>query len=77
MRILYPFAKRFIAGGDRKTALKNIKSIYESGYLSTVDVLGENVFTEAQAAGARDEYLNLLKDIETLHFPLDLSVKLT
>ncbi len=77
MRILYPFAKRFIAGGDRKTALKNIKSIYQSGYLSTVDVLGENVFTEAQAAAARDEYLNLLKDIETLHFPLDLSAKLT
>jgi len=42
-----------------------------------VDVLGENVFTEAQAAAARDEYLNLLKDIETLHFPLDLSAKLT
>ena len=77
MRILYPFAKRFIAGGDRKTALKNIKSIYQSGFLSTVDVLGENVFTEAQAAAARDEYLNLLKDIETLHFPLDLSAKLT
>ena len=77
MRFLYPFAKRFIAGEDRKTAIKNIRAIYQRGYLSTVDVLGENVFTEAQAGAARDEYLNLLKDVETLHFPLDLSVKLT
>lgn len=77
MRILYPFAKRFIAGEDRATALKNIKSLYDQGFLCTVDVLGESVHTEEQAIAAKDEYLALLKDIETFHRPVDISAKVS
>ncbi len=77
MRILYPFAKRFIAGEDRATAVKNIKSLYEQGFLCTVDVLGESVHTENQAIAAKNEYLALLKDIETFHRPVDISAKVS
>ena len=77
MRILYPFAKRFIAGEDRATALKNIKSLYEQGFLCTVDVLGESVHTKSQALAAKNEYLALLKDVETFHRPVDLSAKVS
>jgi proline dehydrogenase len=77
MRILYPFAKRFIAGEDRATALKNIKSLYDQGFLCTVDVLGESVHTEEQAIAAKNEYLALLKDIETFHRPVDISAKVS
>ena len=77
MRILYPFAKRFIAGQDRATALKNIKSLYDQGFLCTVDVLGESVHTEDQAIAAKNEYLALLKDIETFHRPVDISAKVS
>ncbi len=77
MRILYPFAKRFIAGGDRTTALKNIKSLYDQGFLCTVDVLGESVHTEDQAIAAKNEYLALLKDIETFRRPVDISAKVS
>ena len=77
MRILYPFAKRFIAGEDRATALRNIKSLYEQGFLCTVDVLGESVYTEDQALEAKDEYLALLKDFETFNRPVDLSAKVS
>ena len=77
MRILYPFAKRFIAGEDRATALRNIKSLYEQGFLCTVDVLGESVHTEGQAIAAKNEYLALLKDIETFHRPVDISAKVS
>lgn len=77
MRILYPFAKRFIAGENRATALKNIKSLYEQGFLCTVDVLGESVHTEDQAIAAKNEYLALLKDFETFHRPVDLSAKVS
>ncbi len=77
MRILYPFAKRFIAGEDRATALKNIKSLYDQGFLCTVDVLGESVHTEDQAIAAKSEYLALLKDIETFHCPVDISAKVS
>ncbi len=77
MRILYPFAKRFIAGQDRATAVKNIKSLYDQGFLCTVDVLGESVHTENQAIAAKNEYLALLKDIETFHRPVDISAKVS
>lgn len=77
MRILYPFAKRFIAGEDRETALNNIKSLYDQGFLCTVDVLGESVHTEDQATEAKNEYLALLKGIETFHRPVDISAKVS
>ena len=77
MHILYPFAKRFIAGEDRATALRNIKSLYDQGFLCTVDVLGESVHTEDQAIAAKNEYLALLKDIETFHRPVDISAKVS
>ena len=77
MRIFYPFAKRFIAGEDRATALKNIKSLYDQGFLCTVDVLGESVHTEDQAIAAKNEYLALLKDLETFHRPVDISAKVS
>ena len=77
MRILYPFAKRFIAGEDRATAVKNIKSLYDRGFLCTVDVLGESVHTEDQAIAAKNEYLALLKDIATFHRPVDISAKVS
>lgn len=54
MKILYPFAKRFIAGDNLETALKNIKSLYDQGFQCTVDVLGESIHTEAQAAEAKN-----------------------
>jgi proline dehydrogenase len=77
MRILYPFAKRFIAGEDRATAVKNIRSLYDRGFLCTVDVLGESVHTEDQAIAAKNEYLALLKDIATFHRPVDISAKVS
>jgi len=77
MRILYPFAKRFIAGEDRATALKNIKSLYDQGFLCTVDVLGESVHNKEQALAAKNEYLALLRDIETYHRPVDISAKVS
>jgi proline dehydrogenase len=77
MNILYPFAKRFIAGNNLETALKNIKSLYDQGFLCTVDVLGESIHTEAQAAEAKNEYVALLKAIETFHKPVDISAKVS
>ncbi len=77
MHLLYPFAKRFIAGEDLKTALCNVQSLSRHGYLSTVDVLGEDTHTKGQALAAQKEYLDLLKRMKDQTFPLDLSIKLT
>lgn len=77
MNLLYPFAKRFIAGEDLNTALQNVQSLNRHGYLSTVDVLGEDTLTKEQALAARQEYLSLLEKMQDQTFPLDLSIKLT
>ena len=77
MHILYPFAKRFIAGEDLQTALKSIDHLYNSGFLSTVDVLGENVYRADQALRAKLAYLDLLDHVRESSHPMDFSVKLT
>ncbi len=77
MQLLYPFAKRFIAGQDLPTALKSIKGLNHSGFLSTVDILGENTRSAEEAENAKREYLDLLKKIEDVSWPLDLSIKVT
>lgn len=77
MHLLYPFAKRFIAGEDSHTALKSVHKLHGAGFLSSIDILGENVESKVQAAEARDIYVDLLKQSQPIAFPLDFSVKLT
>lgn len=77
MHLLYPFAKRFIAGEDLPAALANIQNLNQDGYLSTVDVLGEDTYHPEQAETAKQEYLRLLKEMSAHDFPLDLSLKLS
>ena len=77
MRILYPFAKRYIAGENLATALPSIASLNHSGYFTSVDILGENVFTEKQAIGSKTDYLDLLSQIDPVSKTMDLSIKVT
>ena len=77
MRLLYPFAKRFIAGEDLSTALKSIHVLESSGYLSTVDILGEHIHRKEQAERAQKAYLDLVREINNGPSPIDLSVKVT
>ncbi len=77
MRLLYPFAKRFIAGEDLSTALKSIHVLESSGYLSTVDILGEHIHRREQAEAAQKAYLDLVREINNGSSPVDLSVKVT
>jgi proline dehydrogenase len=76
-KILYPFAKRFIAGEDIDTSLHAIRSLQTAGYLTSVDILGENVHDANQARSAKDAYLELLAKSQDLPGLNDLSVKLT
>ena len=69
MNILYPFAKRFIAGEDLPTAMKSIHNLQTSGYLSTVDILGENTLRRDQAEQAQKAYLDLLSQVDKESLP--------
>lgn len=77
MHLLYPFAKRFIAGENPQTALRSIHKLHDAGFLSSVDILGEDVDSREQAVAAREIYIELLKIFAPVNFPMDLSVKLT
>lgn len=77
MHLLYPFAKRFIAGEDPHTAVQAICKLHSAGFLSSIDILGENVNSREQAASARELYVELIEKVEPKNFPMDFSVKLS
>ena len=77
MKLLYPFAKRFIAGPDLKTALPAIRAIEESGYFSSIDILGESVSTRPQVEATKVEYLKLFESLSSINHSFDFSIKLS
>lgn len=77
MHLLYPFAKRFIAGEDSPSALISILKLHQSGFLSSLDILGENVTSREQANTAREVYIDLIKTVDQENLTMDYSVKLT
>lgn len=77
MRLLYPFAKRFIAGPDLKTAIPSIRKISDSGYFASIDILGESVTTRQQVEEAKFEYLKLFESLDSIHHSFDFSIKLS
>lgn len=77
MHLLYPFARRFIAGEDMPSALQSVRKLKEQGYESTIDILGEAVNLPEEACLARDEYLYLIQNADPFDPSLDISIKLT
>ena len=53
-------AKQFIAGKDPEAALKALRSLRETGFALSVDLLGEVVVSEREAKEYRERYLSLL-----------------
>jgi proline dehydrogenase len=61
--IVRRIASRYIAGETRAEALAVVRSLEEAGCAATIDLLGEELKTEADVGAARDEYLRLLDDL--------------
>ena len=53
-------ARQFIAGGDFQEALKSLDFLWGRGCAGSVDLLGEEVLSDREAAEYREKYLNLL-----------------
>ncbi len=70
-------ASRYIAGESRDEALELVVRLRESGYLVTVDVLGENASDEEDALAAVAEYLRLVAELGRLGPGGEVSVKPT
>jgi proline dehydrogenase len=70
-------ARRFVAGETLDEAIAAVKSLNAQGMLATLDHLGENVATQAEAVAAADEYLIALDALDEARVACNVSVKLT
>jgi len=70
-------ARRFVAGETLDDAIAAVKNLNGQGMLATLDHLGENVTSEAEAIAAADEYLVALDALAATRVNCNVSVKLT
>ncbi|HKV73869.1 MAG TPA: proline dehydrogenase family protein [Gemmatimonadales bacterium] len=71
------FASRFVAGEDVETAIAAVRPLNGRQITASLDLLGESVTREEEAAAARDEYLGMLDRIAGTGVNANVSVKLT
>jgi len=70
-------ARRFVAGESLDDAVAVVRTLNRSGYLTSLDLLGENVADEAGARRAAEGYLAIFDRISREHLNANVSLKLT
>ena len=70
-------ARRFVAGETLYEAIAAARACNEAGMLASLDYLGENVSTVADAQKARDAYLEIFERIAAEKLEANVSCKLT
>lgn len=70
-------ARRFVSGETLDEAIDAVRELNRAGMIATLDHLGENVASQAEAVAAADEYLVLLDAIDESGVKSNVSVKLT
>ena len=70
-------ARRFVAGETLDEAVAAIRRLNASGFDATLDFLGENTLSEAEAAACAGEYVRLLDRIQAEKLRSHASVKLS
>ncbi len=70
-------ARRFVAGETLDDAVRAVQALNRKGILASLDHLGENVHTEADATRAVQAYLDLLERIAAAGIKSNVSLKLT
>ena len=77
MKILYPLAKRFIAGHDFDSAIPVISKLIWDGYDVTIDYLGELCKTKEDCQKAEQQYVDIIEYYGSINTPIDISIKPT
>ena len=77
MKLLYPLAKRFIAGHDFNSAIPVISKLIWDGYDITIDYLGELSKTKEDCQNAHQQYVDIIEYYGSIHTPIDISIKPT
>ncbi len=76
-RVLFLFARRFVAGLTMEAAVQAVRKLNRDGIRATLDVLGENVYLPQNAASAVKSYLLTLDSIQKSGIDSNVSLKLT
>ncbi|MEO8084608.1 MAG: proline dehydrogenase family protein [Ardenticatenales bacterium] len=76
-RIAWSGAKRFVAGRTVDEAVAVVRSLNADGLSATLDYLGENVTTQAEADAAADAYIEAIDAIRAAGCHSGVSLKLT
>ena len=75
MKILYPFAKRFIAGHDFESAKPKIQKLIDQGYQVSKDYVGEKSKTVKDCRNAFKQYVQIINFYKNKK--IDISIKPT
>src|ERR1035438_4205263 len=70
-------SKRWVPGETLEDALAAVKELNDAGITASLDHLGENVASEAEARAAAEVYLQMLDEIHRRGLQSHVSVKLT
>ena len=77
MKLPFILAKRFVAGEQFETSVPASKALNKSNHQLTLDLLGENVATKAEADASVAAYINVLNGIKEHDLLSGISIKLT
>lgn len=77
MGLLTFLARRFIAGETKEDAVRAVRDLNALGMKTSLDILGENVTSEAMARDLADKYIEVLETINHENIKANVSVKLT
>jgi proline dehydrogenase len=75
--LVQKLSERYIAGPELKDARETVRRVNAEGKLGTIDVLGEEITNEAEAAAIVRAYQDVFADIEHCGLVSNVSVKLT
>lgn len=75
--IVAKFAGKYIAGATLNDAMNTVRSLNAMNAMTTVDVLGEDIFTKDQAVESRNGSTAVLTAIAERKLDSNLSIKLT
>jgi proline dehydrogenase len=75
--VVQKLSERYIAGPELKDARETVRTLNAHGKMATIDVLGEKITTEEEAAAIVRAYQDVFADIEHCGLDSNVSVKLT
>jgi proline dehydrogenase len=75
--VVQKLSSRYIAGPELKDARETVRRLNAEGKVATIDVLGEEITTEEEAAAIVRAYQDVFADIQRCELESGVSVKLT